>query len=146
MDLVPVLREFGLPTVCVVVLAWALAKYHSKAQATISEAHLAHISALNSRIDTLEGLLSRQGDHIKELEASRYLAAQEFAQTMKDCAVKVVTAMHESSINAREVARALNRQADVVEARPCLRDLEPERKPQALPRIDTEPLSRKATA
>lgn len=144
MDLVAIAKEFGLPVVAIVALAWALSRYHAKATKDLAGVNKALNDALNTRINVLECELSKQNKRIIDLEEARYEAAREFSSVMRDISVKVVNAMHESSQASKEVARAMNRLTDTVVARPCqIDDKNQTRRPTPAHHLETEAIERK---
>lgn len=87
----PVLKEFGFPVVLCGVLLLMIRWQNSQ----LVKGGAALVRAHAERIEVLEGIVSRQGREIAELQADRLRRADAYAEELKAAAVRYVAAVRE---------------------------------------------------
>lgn len=91
MDLMPFLKEFGLPVALCVVLILAVRHQNNQLRAAFA----ALVKEQADRIGVLEGITAAQGKRIKELEDDRLRRADEYANSLRDIATRYASAVRE---------------------------------------------------
>lgn len=114
----PLLKEFGFPLVLCGVLMWAI-KHMAK---QIMAESKAHINALKDRVDTLESIVTAQGQEIHNLQEDRLRRADEYARTLKDIAGRYSKVVTDHDAWSKQAFALLSRLIDIWQVRPCMLD------------------------
>ncbi len=81
---------------------------------------LAHIKALNSRIDTLEKVIAKRDEQIEAMNAERLETTQDFGRKAEVLARTVADEMRESRRERQAHRVVIARLIDTITVRPCM--------------------------
>lgn len=84
MNIFDILKEFGFPIACAIIVGYAYWK------------------AVSERIKKLEEIINKQGQTIGDLQNDRLKRAETYASTLKDITIKLNGTIREHSIALRE--------------------------------------------
>lgn len=109
-----VLKEFGFPVALCAVLLLAIRKQNKD----LTDAYQKHIKQLTEaycdRINTLETIVKDQGSKIDVLQNNMVDRTQEYANSLKDVAIRCANATHEVFATLREMLPVLRQMTRIM--------------------------------